>query len=177
MDNWRIERIAYDQFGNRYYKRVYGWGYLSHIGLLAIIAGGVALFLNIKVNDDILAAGVFIGFILIWIGIFLNGVSERKSMAVVDAKCIDIQTNHIGSNTRRSAAWAVRALVEYQFEGQTYQSTPMPPGYATFLNQRSAELFRDYLIKTDNIKIYVDKKLPKRTLFFTPKPEDCFIKK
>jgi len=37
-------------------------------------------------------------------------------MTVVDAKCIDIQANHIGSNTRRSATWAVRALVEYQFE-------------------------------------------------------------
>lgn len=165
MDNWRIKRISFDQFGSFQYQRVYGWGWLSPIGAIALITGTVGLFTNVKIGDGWLAGMVCIGFITIWIGLFLNGFSERRSMSLVDAKCIDVQVRHIGVTVNRSADWAVRALVEYEYNGKIHQSTPMPAGYATFLRQESAIKFSKYLLDSRRIKLYVDPKIPKRSLF------------
>jgi len=166
MDEWRIKRIPYDQFGHWKYQRIYGWGWLSPIGLFALIIGTVGLVANIKIDDGWLVGMVSIGFIIIWVGLFLNGFSERKSMSLVDAKCIDVQVNHIGATMKRSADWSVRALVEYEYKGKIYQSTPMPDGYAIFLSQDTATKFSGYLLNSKSIKLYVDPKLPKRSLFY-----------
>lgn len=166
MDEWRIERVSYDQFGQGQYHRIYGWGWLSPIGLITLITGVLGLVVNAKINDSWLAGMTFTGFIMIWVGIFLNGVSERKSMMLVDAKCLDVQVNRIGTTMKRTADWAVRALLEYEHKGEIYKSTPMPAGYVIFLSQESATKFSRYLLGTKNIKLYIDPKLPKRSLFY-----------
>jgi len=135
MDAWRIKSVPYDQFGHWQYTRVYGWGWCSPIGAVALIVGTVGLVANVKIDDGWLAGMVGIGFIMIWTGALLNGFSERKMMSMVDAQCVDIQVNNIGMTMKRSADWAVRALVEYEYNGAMYQSTPMPSGYAVFLSQ------------------------------------------
>ncbi len=166
MDAWRIERIPYDQFGHSQYQRIYGWGWLSPIGFITLIAGVAGLVMNAKINDGLLAGMVLIGFIMIWVGIFLNGFSERKSMIIVDANCLDVQVNQIGTTMKRTADWAVRALVEYEYNGEIYQSTPMPAGHATFLSHESVTKFSGYLLGAEKIKLYIDPKRPKRSLFY-----------
>ena len=165
MDNWRIKRIAYDQFGNSQYQRVYGWGWLGLIGALAMIVGAVGFAVNVKIDDGWLVGSLSIGMIIMWTGLLLNGFSKRKSMSLIDAKCIDVQVNYIGATMKRSANWAVRALVEYEYEGEMHQSTPMPSGYAVFLSEDSAAKFSKYILDSKSIKLYVDPKRPKRSLF------------
>jgi len=165
MDSWKIKRIPYDQFGHSHYQRIYGWGWLSLVGAFALIVAAAGLVINIKIDDGWLVGMLSIGMIIMWVGLLLNGFSERKSMSLIAAKCIDVQVNHIRSTNKRSADWAVRALVEYEYKGKTYQSTPMPDGYAIFLSQESATKFSQYLLDTHKIKLYVDPKRPKRSLF------------
>lgn len=165
MDDWRIKRVPYDQFGKAQYTRIYGWGWLSPIGLVTLVSGGIGFAVNVKTDDEWLAGMMLTGFLMIWIGIFLNGFSERKSMTLLDAKCLDVQINHIGARKNRSADWAVRALVEYGYNGEIYLSTPMPPGYAAFLSEEAATEFSSYLSGAESIKLYIDPKRPTRSLF------------
>lgn len=163
---WKIKRIPYDQFGSFQYQRVYGWGWLSPISMLMLIAGAIGLATNVKIDEEWLVGMIFVGFVLIWVGMFLNAYSERKSMDVIDAKCLDVQIKSIGATTKRSAGFAVRALVEYEYNNETHQSTPMASGYAYFYNEDSAKEFNQSLLSEKNIKLYVDPKRPKRTLFY-----------
>jgi len=59
----------------------------------------------------------------------------------------------------------VRAVAAYDFEGQRYQATPMPTGYALFFSQERAKIFAEYLLAEQPITLYVDPKRPKRALF------------
>ena len=178
MDPWNIIKIpigipVYDQLPDdrniyvRYRHRVYGWGYLTYVGVAALVSGIAGFVIDFGVKEDVLAAVCFAGFMLIWVGIFLAGHSERKAMELVDAKCLEIQVNHLGPLMRRPQEWAVRALMEYRLDGKSYQATPMPQGYALFMTEVEAEAFSRYLQQQTQIKLYVDKKLPRRTLFHT----------
>ncbi len=166
MDPWRIDKIKHDQFKNTNYLRIYGWGWLSPIGLFIFLAGVIGLAINVRIDDSLLARMSFFGFVIIWIGIFMNGVSEIRSMVLLDTKCLDVQVKKIGVTIRNSASWATRALVEYEFNGEIYKSTPMPDGYATFGSEKSATKFSNYLLHEKNLKIYVDPKHPKRSIFY-----------
>jgi hypothetical protein len=86
-------------------------------------------------------------------------------MAQVDAKCLDVQVNRIGPTMDRSAQWAVRALLEYDYDGDSWQSTPMPHGYAVFVKEEAAEDFASRLKNGELVRLYVDKKRPMRSLF------------
>jgi len=96
LDCWRIERIPYDQFGSAQYLRIYGWGWLGPLGAGVAVAGAIALVSGVHIAEGRLVGAIAIGFVSMWVGIFLNGYCERKQMVLVEANIIDLQINHKG---------------------------------------------------------------------------------
>ncbi|MDQ6993287.1 MAG: hypothetical protein Q9M31_07405 [Mariprofundus sp.] len=161
-DGWRIHSIPdYHLIGRQY---IYGWGWLIYPAIVLLIASVIALMRH---AGDVAVWGVYMGFAMIGLGLFLNSSSERKAMALVQAKCLDVEQRYIRSHSEHpSPPWKVRALVEYTFEGTTYQSTPMRYGYTSWSREEQANAFAAQLKQAESLKLYVDRKRPHRTIFY-----------
>jgi hypothetical protein len=172
---WRIPYIPHGAPGGRGYRRAYGWGYLSWPGIAMVIGGAAALAVGRDASWKFFLIGG--GFVLTWIGIVLNGLSERRGMRRVMARCVDVELQHLpGIHRQRSAGWAVRARMAYQHEGVAYESTPGDLGYALLGSRKTAAAFAEYLKTAPGVPLYVDPKCPRRSLFTRLSPPSGVIR-
>lgn len=161
---WRIPYIPHTAPGGRGYRRAYGWGYLSWPGILMVIGGAAGLAFGRDAAWKIGLIGG--GFVLTWIGVVLNGLSERRGMCQVLARCEDVELQRLpGIHRQRMAGWAVRARMAYSHEGRHYESTPGDLGYAWLGSREAAEAFAHYLKTATGVPLYIDPKHPTRSLF------------
>lgn len=139
-------------------------GYLSWAGIVMVIIGTVALFLG--PNAAWMLAMVYGGFALAVAGALLNGLSERRSMSLVDARCVDVEMQFMsGIHMQRSAGYAVRALMRYPFGDREYEAPPGRFGYEILGTREAAEAFVAYLKTAAAVPLYVDPEHPTRVLF------------
>lgn len=165
MKGWRIPQIVYDQFGGGDYQRVYGWGWLAPLGVLVVVIAALGLVFHWGPEEEILAMLCMAGFVSAFAGLLLNGYSEKRALDPVFGRCLDVEWRDLGHLPRRGRTWGVRALVEYQYQEEVLQATPMPQGRALFGSESAAQAFAAHLQGQSLLKLYVDPKRPKRVLF------------
>lgn len=161
---WRIPYIPHTAPGGSAYVRAYGWGYLSWPGILAVVGGAAALAFGPDAWWKL--ALIYGGFVLVFAGVVLNGLSERWSMTLVQAQCLDVEIQHLpGIHMQRSASHAVRARMRYRHQLQDHEATPGRQGYELLGSRESAEAFARYLQSAAAVPLYIDPKHPTRALF------------
>jgi hypothetical protein len=161
---WRIPYIPHTAPGGAAYVRAYGWGYLSWPGVLMIVIGATALALGRDAPWKL--AMIFGGFVVVAAGIVLNGLSERRRMPVVPARCEDVEIQHLpGLHLQRSAGYAVRARMRYRLGDCEYEATPGRLGYDLIGSRARAEAFAEYLRAAASVPLHVDARHPTRALF------------
>lgn len=163
-DIWRIPYIPHTAPGGAGYVRAYGWGYLSWPGVLMIAGGAAALAFGRDAAWKV--AMVICGFVVVFAGVVLNGLSERRRMPIVQAQCVDVEIRHLtGIHMQRSAGCAVRARMRYRFGGRDYEATPGRFGYDMLGSRETAEAFAQYLRSAATVPLHIDAKHPTRALF------------
>ncbi|HEY0973617.1 MAG TPA: hypothetical protein VGE57_03915 [Solimonas sp.] len=163
---WRIAYIPHTAPGGAGYVRAYGWGYLSWPGIVMVIAGTAGMMLGSDAPWKI--ALIASGFALTLAGAILNGLSERRRMPTVQARCVDVEIQHLGGiHMWRSAGHAVRARMRYSLEGREYEATPGQFGYDLLGSREAAETFARYLKSAATVPLLVDARHPTRALFKT----------
>jgi len=155
--------VPHGAFGGPGYVRPYGWGWLGLVGVVMVIAGVIVLADSER--SPFWPWLIYGGLLTAFSGSLLNGLSERRRMRKVHARCRDVEVRHLGGTTSRSGGWAVRALVSYKLDGQPYDSTPGQFGYVLLASEQSAEAFAGHLRQSDAIPLHVDPGHPTRSLF------------
>lgn len=162
-EGWRIAYRHHTALGGPGYVRAYGWGWLSTPGVGLVIAATAALmFGGLRPWAwPMLGSGVA----LVIAGIVLNGVSERRSMQRVMARCLDVEIRPLLRPSRsRPRGYMVRALMQFNWDGRLIESTPGRFGYEAFSAAASAERFAQSL-KGTSTALLVDPAHPARTYF------------
>ena len=163
-DIWRIAYIPHTAPGGRGYVRAYGWGYLAWPGILAVVVGAAGLAFGSTTTWKL--ALVYGGFALVFAGVALNGLSERRTMTWVMARCMDVEVQFLGGiHMQRSAGHAVRARMRYRLGEQEYEATPGQLGYDVIGSKERAEAFAAWLRTAPTVPLYVDPEHPTRALF------------
>lgn len=161
---WRIPYIPHTAPGGSAYIRAYGWGRVSWVGVAAIVGGAAALASGAEAWWKL--ALIFGGFGLTIAGTVLNGFSERLSMTLVQAQCLDVEIRYLpGIRLERSAGYAVRALVRYRHQMKDHEATPGRQGYDLLGSLEPAESFARYLQSAVAVPLYIDPRHPTRALF------------
>jgi hypothetical protein len=144
-----------------------GLGYVSWLAVLTVIAGVIFLTANIviKNNDDAVKV-VYLGFLMIPLGIWFQHRCVLKRSKIISAMILDSQLKFINKFKQRKVTWwGVRVLVEFQLNGRKYQVTPGYRGYEMFKDYAKAEQTYQKILKRKTLKIRVDPETPWQTYF------------
>lgn len=124
--NWRIEYISHAQPGKPMLHTIHNpMGIVSLFGMLLFLGGFIYLFVKRSEAENLVVPITLcvVGLVLAIVSNLLHEKLRKQNWIQVEAKCLDHELIE-GRNRENGRVFALRALCEFELNGEAVRCTP-----------------------------------------------------